>query len=644
MVGKSFIGTILAIFIVLSFLPVNIGVTATRGWVYTLETNNLPQRDPNGNFTVRNYDEWHIIGEKAYLVGNITLEDNTKLIIKDSNITISGTLWAKDYSSVLIESSIVWFEIPPSDPVLVDKQYDGPYGFVMTDEETSITIERSSVYLHRADFFWESVPNYTKPGEVMVVFGKCSFIDSYLNTNGTEDGLPYPPRGFVVHMDCEFKIINSILTSGVKAYVNAHGIIESTNFKSLSLEKNTAYSEIIVSNSTITTTATIDMASTVLLKNCEIEKGMIVKNRGVAKLQNTTIYTLKMFGNGTLIMDQSDFPVELPESYELNHIFENSNLTLLNDSYMQKVYAFGNSTISSINSSINSTQLYDGTFVRLKDSSIDNLSAEDNSTIWLQNSDIGTYYIYDNASIYNVTNLVVSIKLNQQPHQGPIKLKDSTGNILFSSETDEKGTADITLKRNMISINQTSMEIMYLSLVTYCIVEADFENLHDEVGMDIDEAFMEVELSFDDYTAPIIDKVHFETDPFIRTQEKVLVSAHVEDEDTNIANVVLKYSTDDGKTWKNLTLYNIGQDIYENSIPSQGEGTKVIFYIVAEDNCGNIEESPHYSYIVGEGVVHINNLIIISAFIVLLGIIIVFTAKVVLNKIRIKKYLRSAEK
>ncbi len=637
MVGKSFLKLVLALLIFLAFQPIYIYAS---GHTYTLDPTNLPRTDANGTFTLRGADEWHIIDEEGNLDGNITLCDNTKLIIVNSDISINGTLWAKDYSSVYIKSSTIRFEVPPSGPVLVDRQYDNPYGFVMTDEETKTKIEHSSIYLHRADTSQNIPDNYIIPGEVLVSFGDFVVINSYINTNGTNDGSPCPPRGVVVHMDCEFNIINSTLTSGLKAYVNAHGKVENTTFKSLSLEKNTDYTEVIVTNSKMTSTVTIDMVSTVHLENCVLESALIVVKRGVATLKNTTINGLKMLENGTLIMDDSKFPVEEPDYKELNHIKENSNLTLLNFSYIKKVYAYDNCSISSIYSSMNSTLLYDDAFVFLQNTSVYNLSASGNSTVWLQNSEIDTYYLVNNSIISNVTDLAVSISLNRQPLQVPVELYDSTGNLLYSSETNEKGETEFTIIRDKISLNQTSGEMMYSPLVTSCSVEADYMNLHNEVSVVINDEYLEIELDFEDYTAPKIENVKFDIDPFLNTNEKVLVSALVVDEYTNLKQVILLYSTNEGNTWENVTMFSTGENVYENSIPGKSDGTKVRFYILAEDNCGNIAESQLYTYTVGEGVVMVNNLILITAFVVIIATIAAVTFRSIMNRNKEKKYIK----
>ncbi len=643
MVGKSFLSIVLVISILLVAQPFNVYSATTRAFEkYDLE--NLPPQDRNGNFTLDEDDEWDITGQ-GILEGNITMYDQSVIIMNDANITINGTIWAKDKSNIIIRSSILKLDIPSPDPVIVEEQYDNPNGFFLVEDGASLTIEDSSIYLYRYDIDQPTPDGMMIPIEVLVNFGKFFLNDSYLNTEGILSFETFNvniTRGIVLHMNCEFAIINSNLTSGIVFYVNSHGSIHNSNFRSISMQKNTEESMVIVSNSTLTHTVTIDEVSNVIFQNCNLISCLIVKGWAQAFLHNNTMGGLKLQGNGTVIMDDSKIPVE-PLYPDWDHVQDNSNLRLMNSSFIIKLYLHDNVSISLTNSSMNSTIFNDNTFASLTNSSIDYLSAEENSTIWLQNSIIRQYDLHNNTKICNITTLAVYTKLNLFPLQIMVELKDLTGSSLDSSSTNQQGKTEFTLIRDMISINQTTLEITHSSLITFCSIEALYENLHEEEGVDIVGDYAEVGLEFEDYNTPMIDDVQFESDPFLNTHEKVLVSAHVEDEETNLANVTLKYSIDEGITWKKITLYNTGQNIYENSIPEQSDGTKVRFYIIAEDKCGNTEESQYYTYTVGEGVVLINNMIVITALILVFGLLISITVKVLWDKNKVNKYLKRDE-
>lgn len=643
MVGKSCLSLALALSILLFIQPCAICTATTRAFE-KYDMDKLPPQDMNGNFTLDEDDEWDITGQ-GILEGNITMQDESIMIISNANITVNGTIWAKDSSEIIIRSSILRLEIPSPEPVVVEKQYDNPNGFVLIEDGVTLTIEDSSVYLYRHDIDQTTPDGMMIPVEVLVNFGKFVLDSSYLNTRGIISFDTFNvsvTRGIVMHMNCEIDIIDSNLTSGIVFYVNSHGSIHNSNFRSISMQKNTKESDVIISNSILSHTVTIDVVSKVFFQNCELKSCLIVADRSEVFLRNTTLMGLKLQGNATAIMDNSRLSVGPPYP-DWDHAWDNSNLTLLNSSFIEVLYFHGNSSISLINSSMNYTVLNEGVIASLSGSSINNLSASENCTVWLQSSVVEKYELNHDTKICNITTLAVTTKLNLQPLQISVELTDLSGETLALSETDEQGKAEFTLIRDIISLNKTTMEMMFSPHIEYCFVEAKYENLQQKEGVDIVGDYVEVGLEFEDYNAPVINDVRFKIDPFLNTHEKVLVSVHVEDEETNLANVTLVYSTDDGTTWEKITMYNTGQNMYENSIPGQSDGTKVRFYIVAEDKCGNTAESEYYAYTVGEGVVLINNMIVITALVLVFAALIWVIIKVLWDKKKLGKYIHRDE-
>jgi hypothetical protein len=223
-------------------------------------------------------------------------------------------------------------------------------------------------------------------------------------------------------------------------------------------------------------------------------------------------------------------------------------------------------------------------------------------------------------------------------------LTDTSGNTIITSETDEQGSTEFTLIRDVISFNETTQKVELSPYFTHVIVKADYEKMHEEEGVDINAEYIEAGLEFEDYNAPTIDKVDFHIDPYFNTNEKVLISVFIEDDETYLANVSLIFRADDDKTWEKIMLYNTGENLYQNSIPGYDDGTKVRFYVEAEDTCGNKVVSRYYSYTTGEGVVLVNNLIIISAFVFIICLLLLMISKVLWEKRKIKKYVQKAEK
>ncbi len=611
----------------------------------TFDMIDLPPQDINGNYTLDEDDRWDITGF-GNLEGNITMSEQSKLIITNADIHVNGTIWAKGQTSISIKNSILRFSLGCPEPVLIEKQYEGPHGFLLFEDEVSFMLDESSLYVHRYEVFQETEDGMMIPGEVIVNFGDFTVKGSYINTSSTINFGSFNQtvhRGMVMHMNCEFNFINSTLTHGIVLYVNAHGTIRNTNFKSLSAQKNTNETTAFICSSTITHSVSIDVFSNVIFNNCDLQSCLIVRIKGKVVMYNTKVRGMKLQGTGSVIMDNSQLPEESVHQ-DWNHVWGNASLTLLNSSFIKKLNFHDGVSLTMDNSSMNDTILTDNAMATLTGSSIDNLSAEKNATVWLQGSEIKNYTLNDNAKICNVTSLVVNTKLNLQPLQTFVELKDSAGTVLASSETDFAGKAEFALVRDMISQNQTSMEMTYSPLITQIACEAEYENLQSIESVQVNSDHVKVDLKFEDYNPPIIDDISFKIDPYLSSNNKVLVSVNVEDEETNLANIILRYSTGDDITWKNITLYNIGENVYENSIPGQSDGTKVRFYIVAEDKCGNKMESRYHSYTVGENVVIINNLIVITTFIILIGGAVLLIVKWKIDRTRVKGYLKGDNK
>ncbi len=79
--------------------------------------------------------------------------------------------------------------------------------------------------------------------------------------------------------------------------------------------------------------------------------------------------------------------------------------------------------------------------------------------------------------------------------------------------------------------------------------------------------------------------------------EAVTVRAKVTDP-SDVAEVVLLYSTDGGKTWHEVSMTAKEGGYYEGTIPGQPGGTEVIFKIKAKDKLGNEATSDEHTYTV----------------------------------------------
>ncbi len=683
MVGKGHLTFILVLMVVITAPPHYVSnpfiATSRASDSYDYDIDNLPPRDENGNFTVYEEEHWYITGQ-GILVGNITLFARSKLTIIDANITINGTIWAKDDSEIAIRSSFVRVEVPSHPPILVEKQYDNPNGFLLTDDGTCFTIEDSNLFLIRHDIDQILPPGMMVPLEVLVNFGKLEINNSYINTLGSITfGTEKVDvnRGLVMHMTSDTYLKNATLTSGIVFYVSSQGLIENSTLEGLTIEKNTE-DYVIISNCTVTRSVTVAMVSKVRFLNCVFESCLIVDYWGTAYLYNTTLTGLKLYDNGTAILDASSLPIDPPRP-EWRDLKDNSSLVMLNSSFIKELILYDNSSLNMSKSFMNTTVMYDytsavledssyiekmllydksslymsnslvnsttmsnSTSATLKDSMIKNLSAGEDTTIQLQSSTLGEYS--SNAKIYNITTLIMTTTLNNRALRIPVELKDASNVTLALLETNEKGVVEFSFIRGTTSFDKNAGKTIYTPLITYCLAIADYENLHEEEGVDIDGDYEEARLEFKDYNAPTIWGVNFEIDPFFNTNDDVYVSVYVEEEETNWINVTLRYSTDHGGTWEEIPMYNLGQNKFENSIPGQSDGTMVRFYILVEDSCGNLAESNYYAYTVGESLTFVNEMIFNTILLIILCGVSWMGIKVIRRKSKVRKYIRKTEK
>ena len=90
-----------------------------------------------------------------------------------------------------------------------------------------------------------------------------------------------------------------------------------------------------------------------------------------------------------------------------------------------------------------------------------------------------------------------------------------------------------------------------------------------------------------DATIPNIETPTREPAGDVLPGQSVKVSANVTDALSQVKNVTLYYTTDNGTTWTDLPMNQTASNLYEDIIPGQDAGTTVRFKIVSYDNAGN---------------------------------------------------------
>ena len=90
-----------------------------------------------------------------------------------------------------------------------------------------------------------------------------------------------------------------------------------------------------------------------------------------------------------------------------------------------------------------------------------------------------------------------------------------------------------------------------------------------------------------DKTYPTIETPSRIPDGDVLPNQLVKVSVNVRDALSQVKNVTLYYTTNDGETWTDLPMNHTALNLYEATIPQQEAGTTVRFKMVAYDNAGN---------------------------------------------------------
>jgi len=104
---------------------------------------------------------------------------------------------------------------------------------------------------------------------------------------------------------------------------------------------------------------------------------------------------------------------------------------------------------------------------------------------------------------------------------------------------------------------------------------------------------------FVDNIPPVIEKPLQDPTTSILPYQNVTVTAKVTDLGSKLHNVTLWHSVDNETTWAPLEMLPIGANIYQTTIPSYENSTRVRYKITATDNAGNpsVNDNAGYYYI-----------------------------------------------
>lgn len=223
-------------------------------------------------------------------------------------------------------------------------------------------------------------------------------------------------------------------------------------------------------------------------------------------------------------------------------------------------------------------------------SEVNTVSCMGNATVRLLSSNISTTpQVLENGTFHRIWSLMTTVTLNAFILQG-VKVEclfSFNKTIVAFGETQTGGRAEFMLTEKIINATTT------LDVGKY-VVRVSHRNLSDEIDVEL-KSDKEITIALIDDVAPKIDQVTY--DPNSPTdEENVTVTSRVIDDETGIASVLVKYTSDGGDTWKTILMEQRVNNTYLATVPRQDEGTIVEFYIVAFDEVANRGETDYYSY------------------------------------------------
>ena len=387
-----------------------------------------------------------------------------------------------------------------------------------------------------------------------------------------------------------------------------------------------------------------------------IGQKLIAQGNSTNELVNCEIGSCTIFSEGSVVLERSevDAVVEVKEDSSLK--IDNSSVFTINVGENGKVTIFQNSTVHAINklttgfncksdielhsTTINLIDIFGGDQllppyepgydpdiniskinIKMYDSTIKELKTEDDAEIYLtiKNSEItefkfkqvrsepvkitildlgGTYNIPDPWPDLDLEFLIyhqLSIKtlVNNKPVKSKILIDNQLGKNILSTFTTEQGSIFIDLLYESIKDNITTFANSYEVQTSYL---GFFKVFNTSVGIN-----EEYNISWIDRKSPVISSISIDT-RFHSTKRPTRIRAIIIDFDVKaIANATIYYKVDlgDGSGWSNwlaAPMLEVENNTFEGEIEDLPDGTKVKFYIEANDILGNRIVSKQKSY------------------------------------------------
>ncbi|MCK5559445.1 MAG: hypothetical protein KAJ51_02585 [Thermoplasmata archaeon] len=390
---------------------------------------------------------------------------------------------------------------------------------------------------------------------------------------------------------------------------------------------SSGFSEVNIINTTIIEGITLFENSSVTVLETKINGLVVIEDYASTDIINSTIKSVTLKEKGQIYIENNRQEIKL-----ITLFYDcNATITLIN-CQLQRLTIYPGVVLESslTNSSITTLRTYwniTTNFELVESEIIEIINTGDNNhfSFSLKNSSIPPAPIGTKITTHIKYFLEVYVLVNNNPVATKVEVYDED-ELAFEGVTDNNGFIRFLPVNKIISSEgDFTFENYYVNTTYMGFADAKTVKL---------DGYREVIFNFIDTNPPIITDIDY--DPKLWNSEwQITIQATITDEDVEaIANATIVYSTNDGKTWKEVPMNYLGQDKYQGIIPGQSLGTGVEFYIVANDRAGNQQQSAVEGFNVGSETI----ILIYILIIVLFSILLVIALRLYRKRTALKKY------
>jgi hypothetical protein len=390
---------------------------------------------------------------------------------------------------------------------------------------------------------------------------------------------------------------------------------------------SSGFAEVTIFNSVVAKGASISENSSIFSVETSFNDMISLMDDGVGNFYNSSLESFNLKGRNQILIKDPQTEIDLL----LLFYNTNSSIILINASVDRiTIYPEVYLVLTLIGSSISRLRTYwnISVYIDLHDSGIDEvINTGDNNyfSFTFEDSEIANIPFGEKIITIIKNQLNVNVTVNGNPVSAGVEVYYDD-NLMHTGTTDENGELIISPVHQTISTAGNQTYDNFQITISYM----GFSETRDII---LDRS-LEIGFELVDEIPPEIHNIDF--DPKIwNSNWQIRVQATISDDDVEaIANASIVYTTNDGRSWKEVRMNHVGNGKFQGIIPGQKMGTDVQFYVQTYDRAGNIQKSSIQDYQVGYETLIIIYIIIIVTFIGV-GLVV---KKLLYNRSAVKNY------